>query len=178
MSRLLVLAETDGSRILPATLSAVAFAQEYSTLADAPFDLLLIGGPDIEAHAAEWAEYGASNLLVVCDAALSHPTADQIAAICLAAVKRTGANSLAATSTTFGRDALPRTAALLNLPMVSDVFSISNNSTGELTFERPMYAGNIIATIIVEGNSAVYSVRSTGFSIPAAGAYASARSSF
>jgi len=178
MSRLLVLAESDGSRIQPATLPSLAFAQAYSKLTDSPFDLLLIGGPEIESEAANWANYGASQVLVISASELIHPTADQVAFICEAATKQVGANSLAAASTTYARDALPRAAALLGLPMLSDVLSMAVASTGGLTFQRPMYAGNIIATVCVEGGSAVYSVRATGFTKPAVAASSSPRSSF
>ncbi len=166
MSRLLILAETDGGKILPATLSALAFAQEYSKLTGQLFDLLLIGGPDIESHAADWSAYGASELLVVSNPTLRHPAADQVADLCKAAMEQRGCDSLAAASTTFGRDILPRAAAVMELPMVTDVLAISKDGSGELTFQRPMYAGNIIATVTVEGGSAVYSVRTTGFSKP------------
>jgi electron transfer flavoprotein alpha subunit len=178
MSRLLVLAETNGGRILPATLSAVAFAQQYSKLSDMPFDLLLIGGPEIDGEVGNWTNYGADELLVVVDSALEHPTADQLAAISSAAMTHTGGDSLAAASTTFGRDVLPRAAALMGVPMVSDVLSIAKGSTGELIYQRPMYAGNVIATVTVDGGSAVFSVRSTSFTKPAVATHASARSSF
>lgn len=166
MSRLLVLADTDGSQILPATLSALAFAQEYEKLTGAKFDVLMIGGSSVESSASSFATYGASELLVVSGEALAHPTADQIADICVAAMNHTGAESLAAASTTFARDALPRAAALLDLPMLSDVLSIGPGGDGALLFQRPMYAGNIIATVKVTGGSAVYSVRTTAFSRP------------
>src|SRR5205823_14074572 len=96
---------------------------------------------------------------------LAHPTADRIAEACVRILRQVGSTSLVGLSSTFGRDVLPRIAALLDLPMLSDVLSVEKTD-GRLTFRRPMVAGNIIATVQIEGDRGVFSVRGTAFGMP------------
>ena len=72
MSNLLVLAETDGSHILPSTLPSISFAQAWAYETGGGFDLLLAGGPGIADSAAEWSGFGAGSVYVVADSALAH----------------------------------------------------------------------------------------------------------
>ncbi|HLV79873.1 MAG TPA: FAD-binding protein, partial [Chthonomonadaceae bacterium] len=63
------------------------------------------------------------------------------------------------------RDVLPRIAALLDLPMLSDVLHVEK--AGEhMVFRRPMYAGNILATVQIAGDRGVFSARGTAFGKP------------
>jgi len=162
---LLALAETDGRRVLPATLSALHFAQTWARLTEGTFTLLLAGGPEIGGEAAAWRGYGAARVLVAAAPELAHPTADRFAQVCLQAMRHTDANALAATASTFGRDLLPRVAALADRPMLSDVLAIERDDTG-LIFRRPMYAGNLLATARIAGDAGVFSVRGTAFGPP------------
>ena len=166
MTKLLVLAETEGASVLPDTLPTLTFAQDWAAATGGTFDLLLTGGPEIANAAAEWQGYGAGRVLIASSPELAHPVADRLAAVVLAALQQTGATSLAGPSSTFGRDVLPRVAARRDLPMLSDVLSVVNSANG-LTFRRPMYAGNLIATVTLAGNEGVFSVRGTAFGKPA-----------
>jgi electron transfer flavoprotein alpha subunit len=169
MPTLLVLAETDGQKILPDTFQTLTFAQAWAKEAGGDFDLLVIGGPEISGAASAFTGYGAKRVLVAASPELAHPTADRVAAVAAQVYRDSGAASLAGPSSTFGRDILPRTAALLDLPMLSDVMSVQA-AGGRLQFRRPMYAGNVIATVQVERDSGVFSVRGTSFGKPEAGA--------
>jgi electron transfer flavoprotein alpha subunit len=162
--KLLVLAETDGGSVLPSTLQTVTFAQEWSSVTGGKFDILIAGGPGIEGTAANWTGFGAERVLVAATPELAHPTADKLAAVSSQVFRESGATSIAAPSSTFGRDILPRVAALLDLPMLSDVMVVSNENG--LQFKRPMFAGNIIATVQVEGENGAFSVRGTAFAKP------------
>ena len=165
MAQLLVLAETDGSQVLPGTFAILTFAQTLSEVTGDGFDLLLIGGPEIGSAAEAWRDYGAERVLVAGAPELAHPTADRVAAVCVQTARQTGAVSVAGLSSTFGRDALPRIAALMDLPMLSDVLHVEK-AGDRLTFRRPMYAGNIIATVQIAGDHGVFSVRGTAFGKP------------
>ncbi len=116
-------------------------------------------GKNIEGVAGEVAEFGVKKVYVLDDAIFEHYTADAQAAALAQVVKNTGAETLLATATTMGKDLLPRVAALLDAGMASDV--IGFNDDGSL--QRPMYAGNVIATVKLEGTPRVISVRSTAF---------------
>jgi electron transfer flavoprotein alpha subunit len=165
MSRLLVLAETDGSHVLPGTLPTLTFAQILARETSSSFDLLLVGDPEITQEVEAWRGYGAARLLVATSPELAHPTADRVAAVCAAAMAQSGADSLAGPSSTFGRDILPRVAGLLDLPMLSDVLHVETRQEG-LVFRRPMYAGNLLATVQIAGDRGVFSVRGTAFGKP------------
>jgi electron transfer flavoprotein alpha subunit len=67
---------------------------------------------------------------------------------------------VAFSATMAGKDLAPRVAALMDLPMVSDVIGVASPNT----FLRPMYAGNLTATVRVNAEAYVISVRSTAFS--------------
>ncbi len=165
MSRLLVLAETDGAQVLPGTLPTITFAQALLRETGGRFDILLAGGPEITDATEAWRGYGAERLLVVAAPELAHPTADRIAAVCAQVMRQSGADSLAGPASSFGRDVLPRVAGLLDLPMLSDVLHVEK-SGDRLAFRRQMYAGNIIATVEIEDDQGVFSVRGTAFGKP------------
>lgn len=165
MAHLLVLAETDGQSVLPSTLPTLTFAQAFARETGGDFDLLLIGGPEIASVVDSWRGYGAGRVLVAAAPEMAHPTADRVAAIAVQAARQTGAASMAGPSSTFGRDILPRIAALLDSAMVSDALHVEK-ADGHLTFRRPMYAGNIIATVQIDGDNGVFSVRGTAFGKP------------
>jgi len=154
MSRILILAETDGTKAMPQTGAAITFAQQTGL----PHDILVLSGDP-----SPVASFGADKVLA---AKLDKPVADRYAS---AAVQLAGGYShVIGTSTTFGRDILPRVAALLGAPMLSDVMSIVSMSEGKFT--RPMYAGAAIATVQIQGNPMVLSIRATAFDKPQPGA--------
>ena len=71
-----------------------------------------------------------------------------------------------APSTTFGKDLMPRVAALLDAPQVSDVMSIESATR----FKRPIYAGNAITTVEVAGGTKIVAtIRTASFEAAAAG---------
>lgn len=165
MAKLLVVAETDGREIMAGTLPALTFAQEYTRQTGTTFDMLLAGGSEIGSQQAAWSGYGAERVWVASDSALSHPTADRLAVLCVSVARQAQADSFAAPATSFGRDVLPRIAGLLDLPMVTDVLQIVPGMNG-LQFQRPMFAGNIVATVQIEGGGGVFSIRTTAFEKP------------
>lgn len=163
MPRLLVLAETDGVRIHPSTLPVVTFAQQWAAATGGSFVLLVVAGEKVDAE--QYRGFGAETITFATHPDLSHPTADRVAAVCVEAVRVSVADSVAGPASSFGRDVLPRVAGLLDLPMLSDVMSVENTA-GALQFRRPMYAGNIIATVQIAGDRGVFSVRGTAFDKP------------
>ncbi len=165
MSKLVVIAETDGSKILPATFPVVAFAQEWSKLTNGTFDIVVVGGISIESTGEQVSQFGAAKIVVISGDSLEHPIAEIVADAVIAAFKQMAATSIAGASTQFGRDVLPHIAALLDLPMVTDVLEIHAGADG-LEFKRPMYAGNVIAIVRVDGNEGVFSIRTTAFDKP------------
>lgn len=85
-------------------------------------------------------------------------------------IKKGGYTHVIAANTAFGRNVLPRVAALLDSQQVSDITAIQDDKT----FVRPIYAGNAIATVESSDPVKVITVRGTAFPAPAAGSGGSA----
>jgi electron transfer flavoprotein alpha subunit len=165
MPRLLVVAETDGTRVLPVTMSVIAFAQAWATLTGGEFDIFLAGEPEIVAQAETLTRLGAGRLYVMPSHEHLYRFANTAEIAMVAAALEAGADSIAGAATQAGRDVLPRVASRMDLPMLSDVTAVSGSGEG-LTFKRPMYAGNVIATVRIAGDRGVFTVRTTAFGKP------------
>ncbi|HLH76264.1 MAG TPA: electron transfer flavoprotein subunit alpha/FixB family protein [Candidatus Binataceae bacterium] len=120
--------------------------------------LAAILGEDIAALCPGLAQYGCK-LLAVQHPALKNYLADAYAQALAAVAEQVDAEYLLATATARGKDLMPRLAARLNAPMASDIVAIETDGT----LIRPMYAGNVLAAIELEGPRKVVTVRATAF---------------
>ena len=138
MARILIIAEHDGEVLNPSTAKCVSCASNISG-AEIDIAVLASSAVDIAAQASELD--GVNKVLIVEDAANEHALAailaPQIAALA------DGYGYVFGPSTTFGKDLVPRVAALLGVNQISDVMSVE----GPYTFKRPVYAGNAIVTV-------------------------------
>lgn len=150
MKRFLVLMETDGASIHPRSEAAVDVARAC----EIPFDLLITGGPSIEAEASKWTGVGADRVLIAVSDALMHSTADRVAAVCAALMD--GETSLIGPASI--SDVLARVAGALDLPMVTDVDGVSNSESG-IVFHSLAFDGRIRQTVRVDAPRAVLSVQ-------------------
>ncbi len=153
MGNVLVFAEHQHQKFAKTTLVAIAAGKSGSECH------AVVLGKGVDALANELAEYGVKKVYAVDDAALEHYTADAHAAALAQLAKDKGIDMLVATATAVGKDLLPRVAALLGTSMASEVLAF--NADG--TMQRPMYAGNVVATVTIEGSPKVVSVRATAF---------------
>ena len=154
----LVYAEHDNASLKAATLNAVTAAQQIGG------DItILVAGSGCAAVGEQAAKVaGVSKVLVADNAAYGHQLAENIAAL-VAEVGKDYSHILAAATTT-GKNFLPRVAALLDVQMISEVSGVVNAST----FQRPIYAGNAIATVESSQAKNVLTVRGTAFDAAAA----------
>lgn len=164
MPATLVLIEHDGAAIKRASLSAITLARDLGS----PYALLLVGS-QLQPLAEAVRAYGAERVLVADHPDLAEPVADRVAAVVAAIMRSTNASTLVATSSTFSKDILPRTAALLDAAMLSDVASVQHHD-GITTFITPVSAGSLLATVRIEGNPRVLSARPTAYHPPQPGA--------
>jgi electron transfer flavoprotein alpha subunit len=145
MSKILIVAEHDGARLNPSTAKCVTCAAKVG----GTIDLLVLAasGADIAAQAAALA--GVGKVLVAESAANAEP----IAAVLAPQVAKlaAGYTHVFGPSTTFGKDLMPRVAALLGVGQVSDVSAVE----GAHVFKRPIYAGNAVATVEVPADAVV-----------------------
>jgi len=102
---------------------------------------------------------GVSKVILVDDTQLAHPTAEATADVVIA--NADGYTHIIAAATSFGKNCCPRLAAKLDVMQLSDVTAI----TAIDTFERPIYAGNAIATVKSNDAVKVITIRTTGFDV-------------
>jgi len=154
----LVIAEHDNSSLKPATLSTVAAAQALG----ADIDILVAGGNCAAVADQAAAIAGIGKVLLADNAAYEHQLAENVSLL-IADVAASYDNILSP-DTSNGKNTMPRVAALLDVGQISDIIAVESADT----FKRPVYAGNVIATVQSADAKKVITVRSTGFD-PAAG---------
>jgi electron transfer flavoprotein alpha subunit len=158
MGDVLVFAEHVKGKIPKTTLAGIEAGKQAASRIGGACHAVVVG-KGLDAVASEVASYGVKKVFVVDEAALEHYVADAYTEALAHVVKDKAIEVLVATSTAVGKDLLPRVAAKLGAGMASDV--VNFNEDGTLT--RPMYAGNVIATVKLEGSPRVVSVRATAF---------------
>jgi electron transfer flavoprotein alpha subunit len=161
MAEILVLIELDGAEAKRSSLHAITLAKQLR----GNFSLLLLG-ENLTGVADTLVAYGADKVLVADDAALAAPLADRYAAVIADVAQKNAASTLLAASSTFSKDILPRVAALLDAPMVTDVLGVEE-ADGAVAFRRPINAGSMIAVVKVAGERRVLTARATAFAAPA-----------
>jgi electron transfer flavoprotein alpha subunit len=161
MAESLILIEHDRQRVKPASLHAITLARQLG----GEYELLVLGR-GLDGIAASLVSYGASAVVVADDPALTEPLADRYATVIAEAARKRGAKTILGTSSTFSKDVLPRAAALLDAPMVTDVLAIEEKA-GSISYRRPINAGSMFAMVKVEGDLRVLTVRATAFEAPA-----------
>jgi electron transfer flavoprotein alpha subunit len=149
----LVIAEHDHGTLKGATLNTVTAASQCGGDVH-----VLVAGQDAAGAAQAAARIaGVAKVLHADGASLKEQLAENVAAQVLAIAK--GYSHLLFPATAHGKNVAPRVAALLDVAQVSDATKI----VGADTFERPIYAGNAIATVQSNDAIKVITVRTTGF---------------
>ena len=154
----LVIAEHDNASLKPATLNTVTAAAQCGGDVH-----VLVAGHNAAAAAQAAAQIvGVSKVIHADDAGLAHGLAENVAAQVLAIAPAYSHILFAATAS--GKNVAPRVAASLDVAQISDITQV----IGADTFERPIYAGNAIATVQSLDAVKVITVRTTGFDPAAA----------
>lgn len=155
---ILVIAEHDNASINGATLNTVSAAKAIGG------DIaVLVAGEGCGAAAEAAAKIdGVSKVLVADNAAYGHQLAENVALLIAELGKDYG--YVLAPATTNGKNTLPRAAALLDVAQISEIISVESADT----FKRPIYAGNVIATVQSSDAIKVITVRATAFDAAAA----------
>ena len=146
MSKILIIAEHDGSVLNPSTAKTVACA---ASIAGATVEVAVLASSANEIAAEAASIESVSRVLTVERPenanALAAVWAPQIVALAGEYTHVFGP------STTFGKDLMPHVAALLGVNQISDIMSVESSHT----FKRPVYAGNAVATVAAPGDSIV-----------------------
>jgi electron transfer flavoprotein alpha subunit len=148
----LVLAEHSGDTLNESILTSVTAAQSFGEVH------VLVVGEGVAAVAERAAAIaGVSRVLVADAAAYAHQLPEALAPLIAALME--GQDAFIAASTTTGKNIAPRVAALLDVMQISDVLAID----GQDVFTRPIYAGNVLATIRSTDAKKVMTIRGTAF---------------
>lgn len=165
MPNILVLAEHEEGQLKLATLAAGGFARQVCAQDGGSFDMLVIG-EQVSELAQTLRAYGAASVLVADHALLKNPVADKYAQVIAEVARERKATMIVGAASTFSKDVLPRAAALLDAGMLSDVIEVQALE-GDFIFKRVMFAGNVIATVKLDGAVKVLTVRAAAFPAPA-----------
>ncbi|AKH69800.1 electron transfer flavoprotein, alpha subunit [Spongiibacter sp. IMCC21906] len=155
---ILVVAEHDNASIKGATLNTITAAKAIGG------DItVLVAGEGCGAAAEAAAKIdGVSKVLSADNAAYGHQLAENVSLLVAELGKDYG--YVLAPATTNGKNTLPRVAALLDVGQISEIIAVES----EDTFKRPIYAGNVIATVQSSDAIKVITVRATAFDAAAA----------
>ena len=149
----LLIAEHDNNNISDSVRKAITAAKEIGETVD-----ILVAGKDCNSVADDAAKISGVNKVLICDNEiyskhLAEPYADLIVSLA------GNYNTFIAPAATTSKNYMPRVAALLDVPQVSDIISVIDNQT----FEHPIYAGNAIETVKLLSEKKVITVRATAF---------------
>ena len=150
---ILVIAEHDNASVKPATLNTIAAAQKIGG------DIhVLIAGSNAQAAADAAAKIvGVAKVLLADAPQLADGLAENIDGTVVQIAKNY--SHILAPATPYGKNIAPRIAAHLDVAQISDITAVDSPDT----FERPIYAGNAIATVQSSDAIKVITVRTTGF---------------
>ena len=150
---ILVVAEHEGSRIKDATLNTVAAGVAIG----GEIHLLVAGENCGEAAQSATKIDSVAKVLVADSAEYAHGIAENLTPLVISLAD--DYEHILANSTSFGKNLMPRVAALLDVRQISDISGVTSSDT----FDRPTYAGNAIATVQSNDTKKIITVRGTAF---------------
>jgi electron transfer flavoprotein alpha subunit len=168
MHKVLVIGEHDGKTLNPATAKCVTCAK---SIADAEITIAVFGADTAAVAAQAAAISGVKSVIRIDRPENAHPLAATFAPQVMALAA--DFSHVFGPSTSFGKDLMPRVAALLGVPQVSDLMAVE----GAYRFRRPIYAGNVLITVEAQpGAKLVATVRVASYEAAPAGGSAAIES--
>lgn len=157
---ILVVAEPSEGPIKKPTLTTLGAAAKLG----GPVHVLVAGKGAAAAAEAAGKAAGVTKVLLADTAEYEHPLAENLAPLVAKVAKDGGYGHVLFAATTFGKNVAPRVAAILDVQQISEISGVVSADT----FERPIYAGNAIATVQSSDAVKVVTVRGTAFEPAAA----------
>ena len=149
----LVIAEHDNAALKPSTLNTIGAAGRIG----GPVHVLVAGHQCSPSAQAATKIQGVEKVRVADAQGYAHPLAENLAALVVSLAD--GYSHILAPATTFGKNFLPRVAALLDVAQISEIVAVVSPDI----FVRPIYAGNALATVQSSDRIKVITVRTTAF---------------
>ncbi|MCP9759326.1 electron transfer flavoprotein subunit alpha/FixB family protein [Aquitalea sp. S1-19] len=150
---ILVIAEHDNQSLKAGTLNTITAAAKLG----GDVHVLVAGAACTAAADAAKSVAGVAKVLVADAAQYAHGLAENLAPLVIDLAK--GYSHVLAPASSFGKNLLPRVAALLDVAQISEISAIESADT----FVRPVYAGNVLATVQSSDAIKVITVRTTAF---------------
>ncbi len=153
----LVVGEHDGAGLKPATLSAITAAGEIGAKIGGGVAVLVAGSGCGQVAEAAARIAGVERVLLADDPLYAHPLAENLAKLVVSVAGEF--SHFLAGADSFGKNLMPRVAALIDVAQVSDIVAVE----GAKVFVRPIYAGNALQTVEAIDPKVVVTVRGTAF---------------
>ncbi len=154
---ILVIVEHNNAKLQPSTLNTVTAAAELSGHGAGDIVLLVAGSGCAPVADAAAQVAGIAKVLLADGPALEHALAENMASLVVGLAA--DYSHILAPASTFGKNFLPRVAALLDVQQISEISAVVDAET----FVRPIYAGNAMATVRSSDPTKVITVRTTTF---------------
>lgn len=163
MSSILVYVESSNGTVSKSSLAVIDAAKKAkASHAYSKVVAVLLGDSSVEALSSEIAQYGLDEVVYVSSDKLGQYLAPVFSKTLLAVSKEVQATLVIAAASSQGKDFIPQVAYDLDAPQASDVTGFADGGV----FIRPMYAGNIIAEVILDADIKVATVRQSAFDVP------------
>ncbi|MHB8879539.1 MAG: electron transfer flavoprotein subunit alpha/FixB family protein [Myxococcaceae bacterium] len=158
---LIVAEQQPDGHLRKATLNAIAAGKQLAQKTGAELHVVALG-KDVAALAAELKDYGPKAVHAGSAPSLEHYVAEVYAPAIAELATTLKADYVGAAATAMGKDLMPRVAARLNAAMASEVLGF-DGAGADLTFTRPMWAGNVIAQVKLSTPVKAFTIRPTEF---------------
>lgn len=162
MGDVLAFAEQRDGVVRGVTHEVLTAAASLATQLGGEAHALALGGPALADAVGGLAGYGAARIKLAMHEGLGGYAAEAYAKIVADAVRSGGYGAVLFPATAVGKDLAPRVAALLDVPMASDVTELAGEA-GTVTVRRPVYSGKAFARIRMDASPAVVSLRPNAF---------------
>jgi electron transfer flavoprotein alpha subunit len=157
--KILVVLEHDRQQLRPGSLSAIGFANDLARQTGGEVFCLLLGDA-IDPLAQQAAQF--APVLAASSPLLADPLADRHAHVIADVAGNRQVDLVVAASSTYSRDVVSRAGGLLGGAMASDIVAHAWTD-GRLVMKRPMYAGAILATVVLQSSPQVVTVRPSAY---------------
>ena len=173
MTDTLIIIQATSNELSKSDLAAAGFGREAAAASGGSFDILLLG-PSAAALSAEAAGLGGGTVFTMSSTELEVYTAEAFAAAAAAFLSGHPYRLTAAATSSATKEYFPRLAALLDVPMASDVLKVESVDSQKAVLTRAVFVGNLLATVELEAPQALVTCRSSEFAAPAPGGESSA----
>jgi len=175
MANVLAIAETRDGRISGAAREATSLAASLAGTLGGQAEALVLGGPGVSSHVGGLGAFGAASVSVAEHEVLADYHPEAYAEVVVAHAKAGDYTAVLFSATTQGKDLAPRVAALLDVPLATDVTAVEVEG-GSVVMERPVYAGKAFARLRITATPVIASLRPNVFPATESGGEASVSS--